>query len=323
METRKEKYSISAGALPVFLALMLLFLFCAIGVKLSGNLSAEDQYLALVTNLFVYGMIAISAVLVFLTAHRMIYFHVRIYEDGFFYQTRMNNGTFYKYAELERAWITSGKDMKAQGLRFCNFETADGKITRIQLTGSQEEAAQYLVKRTQEETGRDMTQDNGREYIIDGKDTNLVELAFSVFVLMIAVLAAAAAFRAGFIGILFGIFYLFVLGRGVAMPVLFDYFFFQIRIDEKGFFYQTNPVNGKYYLYEDVSRCWEEEKERRRRSGFASGSRHSTTYTRCFCFLDPDGKTKRFYYAKYKHGQEVEILKERIRGCAAVDGAKE
>ena len=88
------------------------------------------------------------------------------------------------------------------------------------------------------------------------------------------------------------------------------YFCFKICIGENSFFFQSNPFNGKYYRYEDVTSCKEELKRVRHSVG------HSDPVTYCyfFYFIDKDGKTQKIPFEKALFEKEFEVLSERING---------
>lgn len=87
------------------------------------------------------------------------------------------------------------------------------------------------------------------------------------------------------------------------------FFFVKVLVGKKGFYFQTNPFNGKYYEYTDVKNCYEELKTSR--SGFAD-SGTSTGYFYFFYFTDKDGKTHKMLFNKALYEHEFNALKERI-----------
>ena len=86
------------------------------------------------------------------------------------------------------------------------------------------------------------------------------------------------------------------------------YFCFRICIGENGFFFQSNPFNGKYYRYEEIVSCKEKLKQARHSVGYGD----PVTYRYFFCFTDKDGKTQKILFEKALFEKEFEALSERI-----------
>ena len=86
------------------------------------------------------------------------------------------------------------------------------------------------------------------------------------------------------------------------------YFCFKICIGENGFFFQSNPFNGKYYNYKDILSCKEELKRIRHSVGYGD----PVTYRYFFYFTDRDGKTQKILFEKSLFEREFEALKNRI-----------
>ena len=88
------------------------------------------------------------------------------------------------------------------------------------------------------------------------------------------------------------------------------YFCFRICIGENGFFFQSNPFNGKYYRYEEIVSC----KEKLKQAWHSVGYSDPVTYRYFFCFTDKDGKTQKILFEKALFEKEFEALSERING---------
>ena len=88
------------------------------------------------------------------------------------------------------------------------------------------------------------------------------------------------------------------------------YFCFRICIGENGFFFQSNPFNGKYYRYEEIVSCKEKLKQARHSVGYGD----PVTFRYFFCFTDKDGKTQKILFEKALFEKEFEALSERING---------
>ena len=88
------------------------------------------------------------------------------------------------------------------------------------------------------------------------------------------------------------------------------YFCFRICIGENGFFFQSNPFNGKYYRYEEIVSC----KEKLKQAWHSVGYGDPVTYRYFFCFTVKDGKTQKILFEKALFEKEFEALSERING---------
>lgn len=95
----------------------------------------------------------------------------------------------------------------------------------------------------------------------------------------------------------------------IFLKVALRYFFFKVYIGKNGFYFQSNPFNGKYYEYADITSCKEELKSSR--SEFISGP-SQTSYFYFFIFTDKSGKTTKLQFDKALHGHEFDELKIRI-----------
>lgn len=86
------------------------------------------------------------------------------------------------------------------------------------------------------------------------------------------------------------------------------YFYFKICIGKNGFFFQSNPFNGKYYRYEEIVSCKEELKRIRHSVGYGD----PVSYHYFFYFTDKDGKIQKILFEKSLFEREFEALKKRI-----------
>lgn len=84
------------------------------------------------------------------------------------------------------------------------------------------------------------------------------------------------------------------------------YFCFKVYIGTKGFYYQSNPFNGKYYEYKDIKSCAEELN--------VSHSNLSTGFLQFyyFTFTDKNNRYIKFQFEKSTCGHEINKLKKRI-----------
>lgn len=297
MDNKHWKYKIGTGRTPVFLALGMTILFGSISVWLHRTGNGAYFFGDILTG--------IMAVVLISTIYRLLFYKVLIGKDGFYFQTHIANGMYHNYAELKNAWITSGQNLSGHNTKWCHFETADGKVTRFTIYYSDEKAAAYLVKRTQAETAGKVQET--QQYRIDGKASGAVGL-ISVFVATgMGCIFTFPMLQLGSIALIMGLISLLVIGF-LLVNALFTYFCFQIKIEKEGFYYQTNPFNGTYFSYQDITRCWEVKRVYRYRR---SATRNHYFY---LYFTDRQGKPRRFLYENDIYGYEVNILKERING---------
>ena len=92
----------------------------------------------------------------------------------------------------------------------------------------------------------------------------------------------------------------------ILVKLIIRYFFFKLYIGQKGFYFQSNPFNGRYYNYSEIKSCNEEIKT----SYNSEISRNVNFYY--FNFTDSNGKTVKFQLDKSLYENELNILKERI-----------
>lgn len=189
--------------------------------------------------------------------------------------------------------------------KWCHFITADGKTTRFILYYQDEKAANYLVKRVQTEAAK--REQENQQYRIDGKASGAVGLIGAFVACDMAFVFTFPLLLVGSVALIVNIISLLIV-IFLLVSTLFTYFCFQIKIEEEGFYYQTNPFNGTYFHYGDITRSWEVKRVYRHRR---SANRNHYFY---LYFTDRHGKTRRFLYENDIYGYEVSILKQRING---------
>lgn len=91
--------------------------------------------------------------------------------------------------------------------------------------------------------------------------------------------------------------------------LIIRYFCFKIYIGKDGFFFQTNPFDGRYYKYSDIKNCNEELITSMHDT--TSGARE-TVYHYYFTFTAKSGESKKVKFEKSVYEREINILKERI-----------
>lgn len=297
MDTNQWKYKIGTGKTPVFLSLGMLLLFGGLTLWLHKTENGAV--------LFGYIFTGLMTLLFLVTVYRLLFYKVLVGKDGFYYQTHIGNGMYHNYSELNKAWITSGQNLSGHETSWCHFETADGKVTRFVFYYSDEKAARYLVKRTETETAGRAADKENQQLRIDGKASGVVGLVSVFVVLGMVCIFTFPLLQLGNIAFIMGLLGLLLAGF-LVINTLFIYFCFQIKIEEKGFYYQSNPFNGAYFLYSDITRCRKVKRVYRYRR---SANRNHYFY---LYFTDRHGKTRRFSYEDDVFGYEVDMLIKRI-----------
>lgn len=150
------------------------------------------------------------------------------------------------------------------------------------------------------------------DYKINDKQNGLIRLIiiFAITVFFI-VLTVDQFFGKGNKSIIVAFFFAFVAVSSlyIFIRLALRFFFFKVYIGEKGFYFQSNPFNGKYYEYSDIKDCREELKVSR--SGYSSGP-SQTSYFYYFTFTDKSGKSTKILFNKALYEHEFNELKERI-----------
>lgn len=302
MESKQWKYQIRSGKMPIVLTLIM---FAAFG-GLTAWLYSTDNGAFIFTGLFS----AILLALVNATVYRLAFFKVLIGKDGFYYQTGPNNGKFYNYAEVEKAWINSGEAQNRAQEDYCNIEIPGIPVIRFQFFFADEKAVNYLIKRIEVSACEEFTEDRNEktEYLIDGKVFGRTRIVIAIVLLIVVAIIDAVIIKAT------GQMYLAVPGVAIALFVLIylinNNTFFKVEIKENGFYCRTNAFDGQYYDYHEIASCRRIKKVVRTRAHYYEAAERR--YYFFFEFTDVRGKTRKFQFEDPIHGHEVNVLKERI-----------
>ena len=246
-----------------------------------------------------------------LSLYRTIFFKVLIGDDGFYYQTAPGNGRYYRYSEIRRAWLSSGRETNAHEAIYCNYETRDGTTVRIAITGADTDAAEYLIERVEVVAAVGLTgeADDLRDYTVSGKTQGLTRIAVLMGVIGIALWLSHSLAKEGMPPVSYA---LPVIASVCALVYLFvHYFFYRIDIGRDGFYCRTNPFNGQFYRYRDIASCKVIETRKRTGSPRSHGGRR-TYYLHYLIFTDKTGKERRIQYDKGLFEREINILVSRI-----------
>lgn len=302
MEERQWKYKIGARKAPVILTLIMFAVFGG----LTAWLYSTSNGAFIFTGLFS----AILLALVIATSYRLAFFKVLIGKDSFYYQTGPNNGKFYDYSEVEKAWINSGEAQNRSLEEYCNIETPDGAVIRFQFFDADEKGVDYLIKRVEASASKEIAERRNEkaEYTIDGKVFGKTRIVVGVVLLILVAIISAVIIKAT------GHIYLAVPGVVMVLVGLLSLInsnlYFNIKIGETGFDYRTNPFNGKHFEYSEIVRCRKIKKVVRHRTHV--GDADLPSYFFFFEFTDTRGETWKFQFEDPIHGHEVDVLKERI-----------
>lgn len=148
------------------------------------------------------------------------------------------------------------------------------------------------------------------DYKIDGKTGSLARLIIMFVISAIFIGLSFAQLKTNdfnFTIVLFFFGSIAVISLGIFLKLLIRYFCFKVYIGKKGFYFQSNPFNGKYYEYSDIANCYEELMSSKESNG---PDRVSMYY---FTFKDENGKTIKFQFEKALHEREINELKSRIK----------
>lgn len=198
-------------------------------------------------------VVIFAAVAFFLALYRAVFFKVLIGKDGFFHQSHPGNGRYYRYSEIRKAWVSSGRETNAQETNYCNYETNEGKIVRFFITGANMDAVAFFLKRVEavDVIGTDRTTDDMRDFVISGKVQGIQRIVVVGFILTVFLILENSLEKEGFppvISIL-----PIIVSLCSAVYVIVQYFFYKIEIQKDGFYCRTNPFNGRYYRYRDIT----------------------------------------------------------------------
>ena len=299
MKNTQWKYKIGSGKTPVILTLIMFAIFGGV----TAWLYSENNGAFLFTGLFS----AILLALVVATAYRLAFFKVLISKDGFYYQTGPGNGKYYDYSQVEKAWIHSGQAQNRSQEDYCNIEIPGIPVIRFQFFCGDEDAARYLVKRIETVASKKPVEDKTEEYLIDGKVFGKTRIVLGIVLLMVVAFIEAVIIKTSGIG------FLVIPGVAMALYIVISLInsnlFFRVKIEKSGFYCQTNPVNGQYYQYSEITHCKRIKKVVRiRRPRRAENPR----YYFFFEFTDGSGMSRKFQFEDQIHGHEVDVLMQRI-----------
>ena len=302
MKEQQWKYKITSGIMGVILSAIMLAGFGALAIWMHNTQNGA---------IVIGRIVVIFAALAFVLAlYRALFFKVLIGKDGFFYQSNPMNGKQYSFHEIKEAWISSGRETNANEMNYCNFETNSGKVIRFFYTGADLDAVEYFLERVEKAQSIQLEQHvEQKEYHISGKVQGIQKIAVMLFLMGILCLLVNPLLREGLS--IVSVYFPIILALFSLIYLIIHYCFYKIHIDERGFFYQTNPFNGKTYKYDEIVECEIVEIRRRTGSVHRPGSRR-TYYLHYFVFTDSTGKERKIAFDKSLFEHEINVLRSRI-----------
>ena len=301
MEQNEWKYKIGSGKLPVILMFLMSALFCG----LTAWLYSTDN------GTFLFGAIlATIMLLVFiLTIYRFLFYKVLIGKDRFYYQTGIGNGRYYAYTDIEKAWISSGTAQNGGEAEYCNIAPYGATVIRFQFFSSDEKAVKYLIRRVNaaSEMRTSLKSTEKDEYLIDGKVFGKLKIGVGIAVSIMIVLINGYMIKE--IGFHASLIPGYVMAIIICWMLFVDYLFFRVKIEKDRFYCRTNPFNGKWYQYSDITHCKEIKRVVRHQRVRGASHRRYFFY---FQFTDVNGTTRKFQFSKEIFEHEIHVLQERI-----------
>lgn len=135
---KEWKYKIGSSKTPAVLMFIMSAIFCGLALWLHKTDNGAIIFA---------GLLAVLMVIVFLlTIYRLIFYKVLIGSKGFYYQTGIGNGKYYDYADVEKAWLSSGTAQNGANEQYCNVALLDKRVIRFMYFYNDKKAVNYLVK---------------------------------------------------------------------------------------------------------------------------------------------------------------------------------
>ena len=254
------------------------------------------------------GLTAFFAIICVLSAYGAMSFKLLVDKDGFYFRTKPGNGRYYRYREIRSMWLATDKETDLQQATYCNFETMDGKRSRFLVLDPNLDAVDYMIERVEAVGASREEDDRDREFVIPGKKKVGGLMIFAVLLLPVLYLIL-------FVWTSMPLILRMIPVAVVLIPVVkvFSYgLFFKLMIQKDGFYYRTNPFDGRYYRYSDILDCRLVESQRQYGSRYNRGRIRKTYYFYDLKFIDSSHQTHRLPYNKSLYEGEIDELVARI-----------
>lgn len=301
MVERNWKYKITGGWPTLIVASIMLAIFTGLTVWLYNTRNR-----AFIGGLIVTACMAIGFIL---SVCSVLFFKVFVDKDGFYFQTSPGNGQFYRYTEIHSMWLSSGRETNARQSTYCNFETIEGKRSRFLVLGSQIDAVDYMIERVESMGNKSGEDDLDWEIVITGKKEAGFVVIPTILSLIMLVVTVMLFLAWNLPPIIIAI--PIVLELMSLAQILSPGLFYRVQIQKDGFYYRTNPFDGRYYRYSDILDCRLVESQRKFGSPYKRGVRQ-TYYFYDMKFVDRAHQTHRLPYNKSLYEGEIDELVARI-----------
>lgn len=153
------------------------------------------------------------------------------------------------------------------------------------------------------------------DYVISGKPYGITRMVIAGVIASFFIVLTIDQLQPGpnkmpFVALAFG-------GIATLMTVTFvrlisRYFYYKICIGQTGFYFKTNPFNGRYYEYTDIERCGKYVVKTHHSATIAAPSQNRGYF---FSFTDRSGKKHETLYESSLYEDEFEILVSRINNA--------
>lgn len=313
MDKKQWKYKITGSKAGLILSFIMLVGFSALAFWFHKTNNGA---------IIIGRIVVIFASLAFVLAlYKALFFKVLVGREGFFYQSHPGNGRYYRYSEIRKAWVSSGRETSRREMIYCNYETLEGKAVRFLITGADTDAVEYFLQRVEsvDMVSHDKANDDMHDLTISGKAQCVQRIAAVVFGVTIFLVLANSLVKIGvppIVNIL-----PIVASFGSIIYIIVQCCFYKIEIQKDGFFCRTNPFNGQYYRYCDIVYCATKEVRRKFGSIWDPGVR-KTHYFNFIIFTDRSGKKRKVLYNKALFEYEIDVLVSRMEQGRASDKRK-
>ena len=203
-----------------------------------------------------------------------------------------------------------GRETNARQSTYCNFETVEGKRLRFLVLGSQIDAVDYMIERVETAGASRREGEFDREIVITGKTEAGFVVIPTILSLLMVVVTVMMLLAWNLPPIL------------IAIPIIFELvtlaqilslgLFYKVQIQKDGFYYRTNPFDGRYYRYSDILDWRLVESQRKIGSRYNRGRIRKMYYLYDLKFIDRAHQTHRLPYNKSLYEGEFGELVARI-----------
>lgn len=83
--------------------------------------------------------------------YRLFVSKLLISEEGFYHQTHIGRGKFYKYSDIKEAWISEGRSVNGVVNKYLNYRTFDGTVVKYYFKSQYTDEIEYLVSQISKE----------------------------------------------------------------------------------------------------------------------------------------------------------------------------